>query len=316
MAATIQALKRFQRAVQLHGVDQIRVVATSAMRDARNAAAFQAWVKAETGWNMEIISGLEEGPAHPSRRDGRRRTGFLRPKACGTLPAASCWSTWAAAAARSRSRSRSASRRPSASPSARCGSPASSSPPTSDRSAGGRAQPACAAGSPANCAGRTKRFSPVRVTSMIGTSGTAAAFSEACACRAKPASQARSRAANRNSRHQRRSPLARSWPKCPSRALRRARHRPAPRGNYRRRRRGFRRAAGELRASRFPLLAARLARRHSWRRCWPSRTRAPRRIASLSMSAGRACWPRRGATASIRNRPSRSAPTPCSSSAI
>jgi exopolyphosphatase/guanosine-5'-triphosphate,3'-diphosphate pyrophosphatase len=60
MANTIQALKRFQRAVQTHGVDQIRVVATSAMRDARNGAAFQAWVKAETGWNMEIISGLEE----------------------------------------------------------------------------------------------------------------------------------------------------------------------------------------------------------------------------------------------------------------
>jgi exopolyphosphatase / guanosine-5'-triphosphate,3'-diphosphate pyrophosphatase len=37
------------------------VVATSAMRDARNGSAFQAWVKAETGWNMEIISGLEEG---------------------------------------------------------------------------------------------------------------------------------------------------------------------------------------------------------------------------------------------------------------
>jgi len=61
MAATLRALKRFQRAVQLHGVDRIRVVATSAMRDARNAPAFQAWVKAETGWNMEIISGLEEG---------------------------------------------------------------------------------------------------------------------------------------------------------------------------------------------------------------------------------------------------------------
>ena len=61
MAATLRALKRFQRAVQTHGVDRIRVVATSAMRDARNAAAFQAWVKAETGWNMEIISGLEEG---------------------------------------------------------------------------------------------------------------------------------------------------------------------------------------------------------------------------------------------------------------
>jgi exopolyphosphatase / guanosine-5'-triphosphate,3'-diphosphate pyrophosphatase len=61
MAATLRALKRFQRVVQTHGVDRIRVVATSAMRDARNAAAFQAWVKAETGWNMEIISGLEEG---------------------------------------------------------------------------------------------------------------------------------------------------------------------------------------------------------------------------------------------------------------
>jgi|HubBroStandDraft_1064217.scaffolds.fasta_scaffold15581_4 exopolyphosphatase / guanosine-5'-triphosphate,3'-diphosphate pyrophosphatase len=61
MAATLRALKRFQRAVQAHGVDQIRVVATSAMRDARNAPAFQAWAKAETGWNMEIISGLEEG---------------------------------------------------------------------------------------------------------------------------------------------------------------------------------------------------------------------------------------------------------------
>jgi exopolyphosphatase / guanosine-5'-triphosphate,3'-diphosphate pyrophosphatase len=61
MAQTIQALKRFQRAVQTHGVDQTRVVATSAMRDARNGAAFQAWVKAETGWTLEIISGLEEG---------------------------------------------------------------------------------------------------------------------------------------------------------------------------------------------------------------------------------------------------------------
>ena len=61
MAATLRALKRFQRAVQLHGVDQIRVVATAAVRDARNAAAFQAWVKAETGWTLEIISGLEEG---------------------------------------------------------------------------------------------------------------------------------------------------------------------------------------------------------------------------------------------------------------
>ncbi len=61
MTATLRALKRFQRAVQAHAVDKVRVVATSAMRDARNGPAFQAWVKAETGWNMEIISGLEEG---------------------------------------------------------------------------------------------------------------------------------------------------------------------------------------------------------------------------------------------------------------
>ncbi len=61
MATTIQTLRRFQRAVQLHGVEQIRVVATSAMRDARNRLAFQDCVKAETGWTMEIISGLEEG---------------------------------------------------------------------------------------------------------------------------------------------------------------------------------------------------------------------------------------------------------------
>jgi exopolyphosphatase / guanosine-5'-triphosphate,3'-diphosphate pyrophosphatase len=61
MTTTLRALKRFQRAVQAHGVDQIRVVGTAAMRDARNGPAFQAWVKAETGWHMEIISGLEEG---------------------------------------------------------------------------------------------------------------------------------------------------------------------------------------------------------------------------------------------------------------
>jgi exopolyphosphatase/guanosine-5'-triphosphate,3'-diphosphate pyrophosphatase len=61
MASTLRALKRFQRAVQSHGVDQIRVVATAAMRDARNSSAFLEWAKAETGWTIEIISGLEEG---------------------------------------------------------------------------------------------------------------------------------------------------------------------------------------------------------------------------------------------------------------
>ncbi len=61
MAATLAALKRFYRAVQMHGADRVRAVATSAMRDARNGRAFLAWVKDETGWEVEIISGLEEG---------------------------------------------------------------------------------------------------------------------------------------------------------------------------------------------------------------------------------------------------------------
>ncbi|MEA2262734.1 MAG: exopolyphosphatase / guanosine-5-triphosphate,3-diphosphate pyrophosphatase, partial [Acidobacteriaceae bacterium] len=60
MAGTLMALKRFYRSVKLHGTDQVRAVATSALRDARNAQAFLAWVKSETGWQVEIISGLEE----------------------------------------------------------------------------------------------------------------------------------------------------------------------------------------------------------------------------------------------------------------
>lgn len=61
MATTIRALKRFQKAVQAAVVDRVRVVATSAMRDAQNASAFTAWVKSELGWHVEVISGLEEG---------------------------------------------------------------------------------------------------------------------------------------------------------------------------------------------------------------------------------------------------------------
>ncbi len=61
MANTIRALKRFQKAVQAEVVDRVRVVATSAMRDARNANAFTAWVNSAIGWNVEVISGLEEG---------------------------------------------------------------------------------------------------------------------------------------------------------------------------------------------------------------------------------------------------------------
>jgi len=36
------------------------VVATSALRDARNSQAFLEWVRSTTGWKVEIISGVEE----------------------------------------------------------------------------------------------------------------------------------------------------------------------------------------------------------------------------------------------------------------
>ena len=61
MANTVRVLRRFHRAVQAHAVDRLRVVATSALRDARNQQAFLAMVQSATGWKVEIISGLEEG---------------------------------------------------------------------------------------------------------------------------------------------------------------------------------------------------------------------------------------------------------------
>src|SRR5436305_9958340 len=61
IAQTIKVLKRFHRAVQDYSADQIRVVATSALRDAKNTRAFIEWVRSATGWRPEVISGLEEG---------------------------------------------------------------------------------------------------------------------------------------------------------------------------------------------------------------------------------------------------------------
>jgi exopolyphosphatase/guanosine-5'-triphosphate,3'-diphosphate pyrophosphatase len=61
MAHTVKVLSRFHKEVQDFGAETVRVVATSALRDANNAAAFKAWVHAATGWQVEIITGLEEG---------------------------------------------------------------------------------------------------------------------------------------------------------------------------------------------------------------------------------------------------------------
>src|SRR5215813_4584370 len=60
MADTIEVLRRFHRSAQKLGADTVRVVATSALRDARNSRAFLEWVRSTTGWKVEIISGVEE----------------------------------------------------------------------------------------------------------------------------------------------------------------------------------------------------------------------------------------------------------------
>src|SRR5579862_8575946 len=60
IASTVKVLRRFHRAAQKIGVDSVRVVATSALRDARNSHAFLEWVRSATGWEVQIISGLEE----------------------------------------------------------------------------------------------------------------------------------------------------------------------------------------------------------------------------------------------------------------
>ena len=60
IAETVKVLRRFHRAVQQEAAESVRVVATSALRDARNSRAFIEWVRSATGWQVEIISGVEE----------------------------------------------------------------------------------------------------------------------------------------------------------------------------------------------------------------------------------------------------------------
>ena len=61
IAHTVRVLQRFHRSAQAYGAESVRVVATSALRDAHNASAFLDWVATTTGWRVEVISGLEEG---------------------------------------------------------------------------------------------------------------------------------------------------------------------------------------------------------------------------------------------------------------
>src|SRR5258708_40266069 len=59
MAETVKVLRRFHRATQPGVTDPVRGVATSALRDARNSQAFLGWVGSATGWEVQLISGLE-----------------------------------------------------------------------------------------------------------------------------------------------------------------------------------------------------------------------------------------------------------------
>lgn len=60
MEIAVTALARFALLCECMGVDSMRAVATAAVRDAANGAAFIARVRAETGLDVEIIDGETE----------------------------------------------------------------------------------------------------------------------------------------------------------------------------------------------------------------------------------------------------------------
>ena len=59
-ARAIAALKDFQATLARFAVDDLSVIATSAVRDAENQAAFLAAIKQATGLDVQVISGEEE----------------------------------------------------------------------------------------------------------------------------------------------------------------------------------------------------------------------------------------------------------------
>lgn len=59
--ATVDVLRRYKASIDAHGATAVRMTATSAARDARNAAAFFDAAEAATGVRPELISGEEEG---------------------------------------------------------------------------------------------------------------------------------------------------------------------------------------------------------------------------------------------------------------
>jgi exopolyphosphatase/guanosine-5'-triphosphate,3'-diphosphate pyrophosphatase len=60
MDLAARALKHFAQVARVRGVEKLRVVATSAVREAKNRAAFLRRIKRETGLQVEVVSGQEE----------------------------------------------------------------------------------------------------------------------------------------------------------------------------------------------------------------------------------------------------------------
>ena len=60
MSAALQALSKFKRLAESHGVDVILAAATSATREARNGGEFLARIERETGIRPRVITGTEE----------------------------------------------------------------------------------------------------------------------------------------------------------------------------------------------------------------------------------------------------------------
>ncbi len=60
MTAALQALSRFKRLAESHGVDEVLAAATSAVREARNGGEFLARIQEETGIEARVIAGPEE----------------------------------------------------------------------------------------------------------------------------------------------------------------------------------------------------------------------------------------------------------------
>src|SRR5918992_459967 len=60
MTAALQALSKFKRLAESHGVDEVLAAATSATREARNGGEFLARIERDTGIRPRVISGAEE----------------------------------------------------------------------------------------------------------------------------------------------------------------------------------------------------------------------------------------------------------------